>query len=157
MRVGARLGVDYGRARVGLAACDANAAVVVPVRSVATESAMAEIQQEVVERECLEVVVGLPLTLTGDECPAAAQAREFAHDLAVAIKPVPVRLVDERLTTAAAARSLRAAGVRGTTGRTRSRAVIDAAAAAEILTSALDLERSTGLPAGELLDAGDAT
>jgi putative Holliday junction resolvase len=111
----------------------------------------------VAERECLEVVVGLPLTLTGEEGPAAVQARAFASDLAVAIRPVPVRLVDERMTTAAAARSLRAAGVRGTTGRTKSRQVIDAAAAAEILNSALDLERSTGVPAGELIETGDAT
>ena len=157
MRVGVRLGVDFGRARVGMAASDAAAAVVLPVRSVATESAIADIQREVAERECLEVVVGLPLTLTGEEGPAAVQARAFASDLAVAIRPVPVRLVDERMTTAAAARSLRAAGVRGTTGRTKSRQVIDAAAAAEILNSALDLERSTGVPAGELIETGDAT
>ncbi len=157
MRNGVRLGVDFGRARVGLAASDASAAVVLPVRSVALETALTQIQLEVAERECLEVVVGLPLTLAGAEGPAAEQARAFAAELAVAIRPVPVRLVDERLTTAAASRSLREAGVRGTTGRTRSRQVIDAAAAAEILTSALDIERSTGAPAGELVATGDAT
>jgi putative Holliday junction resolvase len=155
MRSGVRLGVDFGRARVGLAVSDGAAAVVLPLRSVAAESAVAQIQVEVAERECVEVVVGLPLTLAGTEGPAAAQARVFAADLAAAV-PVPVRLVDERLTTAAAARSLRSAGVRGTSGRTRSRQVIDAAAAAEILTSALDTERSTGKPAGELVAAGGA-
>ena len=149
--------MDFGRARVGLAASDMAAAVVLPVRSVATEAALDQIQVEVAERECLEVVVGLPLTLAGAEGPAAVQARAFAHRLAAVIAPVPVRLVDERLSTAAAARSLRDAGVRGTTGRTRSRQVIDAAAAAEILTSALDLERSTGAPAGELVAVGEPT
>ena len=156
MRAGVRLGVDFGSARVGLAATDAAASVTLPIRSVAAQDAIAEIHSEAVERDCLEVVVGLPLSLTGTEGPAAAKARLFAAELASAIRPIPVRLVDERLSTVAAARSLREAGVRGRTGRTRSKDVIDAAAAAEILSAALEAERRTGQPAGEAVAAGDS-
>ena len=91
----------------------------------------------------IEVLVGLPRSLDGGEGPAAATARERAGRLAAAVG-VPVRLVDERLTTVTAARRLRAGG------RTakQQRAVIDAAAAAAILEQALAFERAQGHAAG---------
>jgi len=101
------------------------------------------------EHGAIEVLVGLPLSLDGTEGPAAAEARGFARELAGVLEP-PVRLVDERLSTVTAQRGLHAAG-RST--RT-SRGVIDQAAAVVILEQALDTERTTGEPPGEVVPAG---
>jgi putative Holliday junction resolvase len=89
------------------------------------------------EYEAVEVVVGLPVTLTGTEGPAAADARDYAASLARAVQPVPVRLADERMTTVVASRRLSERGVRGR----RHRAVVDQAAAVEILQGWLDNQR----------------
>lgn len=82
----------------------------------------------------VEVVVGLPRTLAGRTGQAAVAAARYAETLAARVAPVPVRLADERLTTVTAARMLSARGVRGG----RQRAVVDQAAAVEILQSWLD-------------------
>ena len=87
--------------------------------------------------ESVEVVVGLPVTLAGTEGIAAAHARAYAQLLARAVAPVPVRLADERMSTAAASRRLSERGVR----RGRRRAVVDQAAAVEILQGWLDAAR----------------
>lgn len=154
-RTGVRVGVDVGSVRVGLAASDPSGLLATPVRTVARDvgdradvpADIAEVSAFVVESSALEVVVGLPRTLAGDEGPAAAQARQYAQRLAVRVAPVPVRLVDERLTTVDAHRSLRDSGVAGR----RQRAVVDQAAAVLILQAALDAERSSGRPPGELV------
>jgi putative Holliday junction resolvase len=87
----------------------------------------------VAEHEVSLVVVGLPLSLSGTEGPAAALARRVAGELA-AVLEVPVRLVDERFTTTTAHERLRA------TGRTerQRRPVVDQAAAAVLLQHVLD-------------------
>jgi len=95
----------------------------------------------------LEVVVGLPRSLSGGEGPAAAGARSYATALAALISPTPVRLIDERLTTIDAHRQLRDSGLPGRAQR----AVVDQAAAVLILQAALDAEKSSGLPPGELV------
>lgn len=92
----------------------------------------------VTEHEVVEVVVGLPRSLSGREGPAADTARRYADTLAKRVEPVPVRLADERLTTVVASRTLTAQGVRGK----RQRAVVDQAAAVLILQSWLDSRRS---------------
>ncbi|HEY5249277.1 MAG TPA: Holliday junction resolvase RuvX, partial [Dermatophilaceae bacterium] len=99
------------------------------------------------ERDVLEVVVGLPRSLSGGEGPAAASARSYALTLAARILPTPVRLIDERLTTIDAHRQLRDSGLPGRAQR----AVVDQVAAVLILQAALDAERSSGHPAGELV------
>ena len=96
----------------------------------------------------VEVLVGLPRSMAGGEGPAAVLARERAGRLARAVG-VPVRLVDERLSTVAAAQRLRAGGRKARAQR----GVIDAAAAAAILEQALALERAQGMPPGELVSA----
>jgi putative Holliday junction resolvase len=101
----------------------------------------------VAERQPLEVLVGLPTSLSGRDGRAAHAARAYAGELAARIAPVKVRLVDERLSTAEAGRGLQAAGVRAKAAR----GVIDAAAAVVILQQALDVERSTGDVPGELV------
>jgi putative Holliday junction resolvase len=82
----------------------------------------------------VEVVVGLPRTLAGRTGPAALAAQAYAAALAARVAPVPVRLADERLTTVTAARMLSQRGIKGA----RQRAVVDQAAAVEILQAWLD-------------------
>lgn len=104
------------------------------------------------ESEAIEVVVGLPRSLSGGEGPAAAKVREFARSLAARIAPVPVRLVDERLTTVSAEAMLRDRGRKGSDRR----AVVDQAAAVLILQHALDTERATGRAPGEIVEEMEA-
>jgi putative Holliday junction resolvase len=82
-------------------------------------------------------VVGLPVTLAGTEGLAAAHVRAYAQVLAEAVAPVPVVLADERMSTVSATRRLAERGVRGG----RQRAVVDQAAAVEILQGWLDAAR----------------
>jgi putative Holliday junction resolvase len=146
-----RVGVDVGSVRVGVAASDPSGLLATPVRTVARDveggADLEEVAAVVAEREAIEVVVGLPRTLAGDEGAAATTARTYAGRLAARVAPVPVRLVDERLTTVDAHRSLRDSGVAGR----RQRAVVDQAAAVLILQVALDTERGSGRPPGELV------
>jgi putative Holliday junction resolvase len=100
------------------------------------------------ESTLLEVVVGLPRSLKGGENPATAKVRDFAGALARRVAPVPVRLVDERLTTVSAEAMLRD---RGRKGQDR-RAVVDQAAAVLILQHALDTERASGDAPGEIVE-----
>jgi putative Holliday junction resolvase len=151
MRPGVRLGVDVGSVRVGLAASDPAGILATPVqtldRDVVSNADQATIAAVVLEREVLEVVVGLPRSLSGGEGPAAAGARVYATALAARVSPTPVRLIDERLTTIDAHRQLRDSG---RSGRSQ-RAVVDQAAAVLILQAALDAEKESGLPPGELV------
>ena len=147
MRPGVRLALDWGAARIGVAACDPAGTLAYPVETVpAGPTAIARIVALVAEYEPVELVLGLPRTLAGTESHAAARMRQVADELAAALPGLPLRLVDERLSTAAAARRLEQAG---RTTR-RQRRVIDQAAAVAILEGALDQERATGRPPGEL-------
>ena len=148
-RHGARVGVDVGRARVGVAASDPSGVLAHPVVTLARDAEadvdLHEIVALVKETGAIEVVVGLPLHLSGEEGEAARIARSYAVRLAEQLPAVPVRLVDERLTTVSAHRRLRDSGVPGR----GQRAVVDQAAAVIILQSALDAEASSGRPPGE--------
>ena len=97
--------------------------------------------------DVIEVIVGLPRGLSGTEGQSAADARTSRRRWPGGVAPVPVRLVDERFTTVLAHDALRQGG---RDARAR-RAVVDKAAAALLLQGALDTERSTGQPAGELV------
>ncbi|GAB2586287.1 Holliday junction resolvase RuvX [Streptomyces capparidis] len=148
-RRGRRIGVDVGDARIGVASCDPDGLLATPVETVpAGRRAMARLAAIVAEYEAVEVVVGLPRSLSGREGPAAAKVREFAHTLAARVEPVPVRLVDERMSTVTATHGLRASGVRSRKGRS----VVDQAAAVVILQSALEAERGSGRPPGECVE-----
>lgn len=149
MRNGSRLGVDVGDVRIGVAMSDPNGLLATPLETVAagrgSPARLAELAQE---HRVVEVVVGLPRSLSGREGPAAAKVRAYAVRLAREVHPLPVRLVDERLTTVVAERRLRAQG----RNATKRRAVVDQAAAVEILQAALDTERSSGKAPGETLE-----
>lgn len=143
------MGIDVGSVRVGIALSDPQGILAHPVTTVAPEDTAA-IDALIVEHEVTLVYVGLPRTLRGDEGPAAGVARGYAQALASRVRPVPVRLVDERLTTVSAHRQLEASGLRER-GR---RPVVDQAAAVLILQGALDFESSSGRSAGEPLPHG---
>jgi putative Holliday junction resolvase len=148
-RRGRRIGVDVGDARIGVASCDPDGLLATPVETVpAGRRAMARLAAIVAEYEAVEVVVGLPRSLSGREGPAAAKVRAFARTLAARVEPVPVRLVDERMSTVTATHGLRASGVRSRRGRS----VVDQAAAVVILQSALEAERGSGRPPGECVE-----
>ncbi len=150
VRPGVRLGVDVGSVRVGLAASDPSGTLATPVATLARDGSEGRADQQriaglVREREVVEVVVGLPRLMSGEEGEAARLARVYASELARLVGPVPVRLVDERLTTVQAHRKLRDSGVAGRSQR----AVVDQAAAVLILQSALDAERASGRAPGD--------
>jgi len=145
-----RIGVDVGDVRIGIALCDPHALLATPLETVPRGSGDIErILDIAVDHEVVEVVVGLPRSLSGRFGPAAVKATGFAEAVQEAITgralPVSVRLVDERLTTVSAERVLRERGRKGA----RQRAVVDQAAAVVILQHALDAERSTGRPPGQ--------
>ncbi|MFD0785207.1 Holliday junction resolvase RuvX [Micromonospora avicenniae] len=143
---GVRLGVDVGQVRIGVARSDPHGVLATPLVTVArdrtaepdaTPTDLVELAALVVEHEAVEVVVGLPVNLAGRHGPAAVQVKAYADRLAGVIAPVPVTLTDERMSTVVASRRLAERGVRGK----RQRAVVDQAAAVEILQSWLDAQR----------------
>lgn len=141
-----RLAVDVGSARIGVARSDPGGLLASPLTVVpAGPGAKGEIVK--LAADAIEVIVGLPTSLSGREGPAAAGARTFAEDLAGRLMPIPVRLVDERFTTTQAHDALR----RGGKDSRARRQIVDAAAAAVLLQAALDTERVTGRPAGQLV------
>lgn len=153
MRHGVRLGLDPGDARIGVARSDPTGFLATPVETVKRgrgdlariQEILAEIQED---SKVLEVVVGLPRSLKGEEGPAAVKVREWAVTLAEAVSPLPVRLADERLTTVSAEAMLRDRGRRGA----ERRAVVDQAAAVLILQHVLDTERTSGSAPGEIVE-----
>jgi putative Holliday junction resolvase len=151
VRHGVRVGIDAGDARIGVSQSDPSGMLATPVETVPRGAGdLARIREIVLDRAAIEVVVGLPRSLSGGEGPAAAKVREFARVLAERLDPVPVRLCDERLSTVTAEAELRRQGRKGQ----KRRAVVDQAAAVVILQNALDTERSAGTAPGETLDLG---
>jgi len=151
MRSGVRLGIDVGTARVGVARSDRDGLLATPVETVPRdERTLGRLRELAAELDAVEVVVGLPLSLSGADTASTRDAREVAVSLA---ETLPVRLVDERLSTVTAQRQLREAG-RHSKG---SRPVIDQAAAVIILQNALDAERSSGRPPGRPIDSREGS
>jgi putative holliday junction resolvase len=147
VRSGRRVGVDVGDVRIGVAVSDPDGMLATPLETVAAgPDALTRLGAIVAEHDALECVVGLPLSLSGREGPAAVKVREFAAMLRDVIAPVPVRLVDERMSTMTADGLLRESGRSGA-GK---RAIIDQAAAVVILQTALDAERTRGTAPGEI-------
>jgi putative Holliday junction resolvase len=149
MRPGVRLGVDVGSVRIGVSRCDPSGILASPLETVKRgKGDIDRLAELVAEHEAIEVVVGLPTSLSGREGPAAQDARRFAGQLADRLTPdTAVRLYDERLTTVTAESGLRAGGIHGQARRK----VVDMAAATVLLQAALDGERLTGRPPGEIV------
>ncbi|MGC5286752.1 Holliday junction resolvase RuvX [Micromonospora sp. DT231] len=143
---GVRIGVDVGQVRVGVSRSDPDGILATPLVTLARDltaapdavpSDLAELAALVAEHEAVGVVVGLPVNLAGKHGPAALHVKAYADRLVDVIAPVPVTLTDERMSTVVASRRLAERGVRGK----RQRAVVDQAAAVEILQSWLDAQR----------------
>jgi putative holliday junction resolvase len=148
VRTGVRLGIDPGDARIGVARSDPSGFLASPVETVRRgRGDLSRIARLAGEQETIEIVVGLPRSLSGSEGPAAVRVRAWAAELAGRVAPIPVRLQDERLTTVSAEAMLRDRGKKGASRR----AVVDQAAAVLILQHCLDTERATGRPPGEIV------
>ncbi len=125
------LGIDYGEARIGIAATDDFGILAHPVETIdrAKTDAIERIAEIVRIRGIHILVVGLPLRLDGSEGDSAAKVRAFAEKLRQRISQIPMVFVDETLSTASAAEKLRAAG----RSARQQKSIIDQAAAVEIL------------------------
>ncbi|GAA1057148.1 putative pre-16S rRNA nuclease [Agromyces luteolus] len=150
MRSGARLGIDVGRARIGVARCDPSAILAVPVETVARSADddgtdLRRVLELAAEFEAVELVVGHPLSLSGQATASTADAVGFAERLAAA--GASVRLVDERMSTVSAQQALRSAGK----SSKKQRPIIDQAAAVIILQHAIDAERASGSAPGRTI------
>ena len=149
-----RVGIDVGSVRIGVARSDPGGMLASPLGTVRRGAGdLTELVRLATENDAMEIIVGLAVGLRGAEGKAAAEGREFAVRLAGQLAPLPVRLVDERFTTVLAHAALQRSGQ---DSKARRQAV-DKAAAAVLLQGALDTERSTGEPAGQLVAAGDPT
>lgn len=139
---GVWFGVDVGSVRVGVARSDPDGILASPVATLArdprTNRDVDELAALIREAEAIGVVVGLPTTLKNRESASAEFARSYAQLLETRISPVRVQLLDERLTTVSAQRKLHRSGVRGSKAI---RAIIDQAAAVELLQHWLDTRR----------------
>lgn len=146
-RRGIRLGIDVGKARIGVARCDPDGMLATPVETVPRAAEpVGRIVALATEHEAIELVVGLPLNLSGQDTPSTQDARDFAAALAEA-SALPVRLVDERLTTVSAHQALRSSG----RSQRSSRSIVDQVAAVVLLQQAIDVEKQTGRAPGDLL------
>ncbi|AWE42367.1 MULTISPECIES: Holliday junction resolvase RuvX [unclassified Actinobaculum] len=148
IRQGRRIAVDVGKVRIGVAHCDREAILATPLATVQRgDSDFKRIRRLVRDDEAIEVIVGLPLHMDGTEGSQASFTRRWAQRFARYIAPIPVRLVDERLSSSTAHAQLSAAG----RDSRAQREVVDQAAAVVILETALEIERRTGEAPGELI------
>ncbi len=147
MRAGTRLAIDPGTARVGVAKSDPSGELAFGIITLPRTTAVEAICKLVNELDVSEVIVGHPISLKGRKTNSTIDAENLGLELARLIE-VPVRLVDERLTTEQAKTALRLAGKQDRSQRN----IIDQAAAASLLQHALDSERLRGVVPGQLID-----
>jgi putative Holliday junction resolvase len=148
MRLGVRIGVDVGTVRVGIARSDRDGLLATPLETLSRDDqTLARMIELVQELDCMECYIGLPLSLSGTHTPSTEKAVAFARELSTALS-IPVRLIDERLTTVSAHAALRQSGKQAS----RSRSVVDQVAAVMLLQHALDTERARGDAPGISVD-----
>lgn len=137
------LGVDLGSKRIGLAVSDRSGTIASPLsvlaRSKSRRHDLAEIARIARDEEAEVIVVGLPLSMSGEYGAAAKAAVKEADRLATVVD-VPVEMHDERLTTVTADRSMIEADMRAP----ERRKVVDKVAAAIMLQAWLDSRRARG-------------
>src|SRR5689334_17490222 len=103
VRTGVRLAVDPGTVRIGVARSDPRGVLASPLTVVRRgKGDLDALASLAAAEEAMEILVGLPRSLSGREGQAAVSARQFAADLAARVAPLPVRLFDERFTTSTA-------------------------------------------------------
>lgn len=147
---GRRLSFDVGLARIGVASCDPDGILATPVETIHLrqhpwpEQTLERISELTEEYEPVEFVVGLPRTLKGRSGQSVEMALEFVEKVRETYGQIPVRLVDERLSTVVATQALRDSRVKSRSQRS----IVDQAAAVEILNTWLNL-RKKNLEQGE--------
>ncbi len=136
------LGVDYGRARIGVAISDELGMLAHPVETVPAaqqKKAAQRVAQIAKERDVERVILGLPRHMNGELGAAADEAKAFGAILQPLLK-CPIVLWDERLSTTAAHRALQASGQK----TRQTRGVVDQVAAQMILQGYLDRVAQVG-------------
>ena len=157
---GVKLGVDVGTVRVGVAVCDRDGILATPLRTLERNTKkntdVRILAALAVELNAVEIFVGLPRTMKGEEHASARMATEYAQLLAGRLREggsgMPVRLVDERLSTVTAHRNLHEAGM----SSRNHRKVVDQFAAAGILQHAIDMQKARGTEVGSRVYAESA-
>lgn len=133
------LGIDYGERRIGIAISDPSATIAQPLtvltRRAGKRPPVQAIADLIEQHDAQHVVIGLPLTLAGDESDWTREVRAFGNKLALRAR-TGVSFADERLSSVAAERAVRSLGLKRSEREQKER--IDAAAAMLILQSYLD-------------------
>jgi len=139
---GPLLGLDPGAKTIGVAACDAGRMIASPVEVIARGKKLAPSLDRLFalydQRQCVGLVMGLPINMDGTEGPRSQAARSLAQNI-LARRDIPLALWDERLSSAGAERALLEADA----SRARRDEVIDKLAAAWILQGAIDRLHNT--------------
>ncbi|MEJ1114795.1 Holliday junction resolvase RuvX [Paenarthrobacter sp. CCNWLY172] len=154
---GIKLGVDVGTVRVGVAICDPDGILATPFKTVLRDakknSDVRFVVKHAAELPAVQIFVGLPRTMKGEERASADMATAYAELLANELLRVgldiPVSLVDERLSTVTAHRNLHQAGM----SSRNHRKVVDQVAAAGILQHAIDMQKARGTDVGRRVQA----
>jgi putative holliday junction resolvase len=138
MQRGRRIAFDYGDARIGVAASDQDSILVSPLTTLAAASRnlFKEIAVIFEEISPIQIYVGKPTNLSGVDSTATSKVLNFVEDLKK-ITETPIILIDERMSTVSASRSLREAGL----DSKKSKSIIDMAAAVAILEFAITIEK----------------
>jgi putative Holliday junction resolvase len=138
MQRGRRIAFDYGDARIGVAASDQDSILVSPITTLtsSSRSLIKEIVEILEEINPIAIYVGKPTNLNGVDSTATSKVLNFVEDLKE-ITEIPITLVDERMSTVSASRSLREAGL----DSKKSKSIIDMAAAVGILEFAITIEK----------------
>lgn len=137
---GRRLALDVGSVRIGAAMSDPDCILASPLETVPAAVDGSDVRRVIdliQEHSVVEVVIGLPVAMRGNRTASTEAALDFYEDLRELGPELPVRLVDERLSTVAATNAFQASGVSAKKGRSR----IDQAAAVHILQGWLDARR----------------
>jgi putative Holliday junction resolvase len=145
MRPGVRLGIDVGTVRIGVAISDPHGLLATPLQTVdRTDSSWLDILSSLcTEHNIIEILVGLPLSLSGSSTSSTQDAVSVANELEK-ILSCPIRLIDERYTTTSAHATMKSLGKKQKNTRT----FIDQVAAVSILQHGLDMERNLKRPPG---------
>ena len=138
------LALDYGERRIGVAISDPTATIAQPLptltRRAGKRAPVAKIIDIAAQNDVAEIVIGLPLTLAGDDSDWTRSVRDFASKLEQRTG-LPVHLMDERLTSVMAERAVRSLALKKSQREQKER--VDAAAAMILLQAFLDRKSSS--------------
>jgi putative Holliday junction resolvase len=136
---GVRVGLDYGSVRIGVAKSDATGLLASPYQSVTQQNSQHfdELGRLITDLDAVVVYVSEPISLKGEPTSTLTEVKAWLRELSVHLDQVPLRLLDERLTSSVAKSQMRSKGEQPS----RQKSLVDANAAAVLLQGALDFER----------------